>query len=136
MKGDKHYEIKKIIASLMALSIIGASSLTFGGTAKAATLNSTSSVSMIATNSYRTNLDADINSRGDVFWTRTSGARLNEIRVTKVSGKEIVAFGGGADYLSLNLYQYVKDVGNYLVDVRALDEKSRILAYDKFYFYL
>ncbi len=92
MEEDKHYEIKKIIANLMALSIIGSSSFIFGGTAKAASLNSTSTYTMDVSDFLS---DVHITSNGVLMWNTTPEIPTYRYKIMKIESRYLQETGIG-----------------------------------------
>ncbi len=126
---------KKIIASLMALSIIGSGSLVFGGTAKAATLNGPSNKSLSSPwIGYK--LNTDISSNGGLTWAEVTGANRYEFKVIYIKyGQQVFAGGGGETYKQEDLRHNLPYSGKYYVNVRAYDSNNKIMDEETVYFY-
>lgn len=124
---------KKLLSSIMALTIVATGSVALGTTAKASTLNDAKSTS-VKVQATASQLYAGISSNGVSYWSEVKNVRFNEFVLRKGSGAEIVKFGGGPDYLSQNVKEYVKEAGRYSIEINALDTNSKVITYEKFYF--
>lgn len=131
---------KKIIASLMALSIVGSSSFVLGGTAKAATLNGTSSKSVSSSwTNYK--LQAQINFDGYLYWCKITGATEHRFDIMTADNTQRVFSGdGGENYLEEDgiangFKRFNRKAGKYSVTVKALDSSKNIITQETFYFY-
>ncbi|AKA69814.1 hypothetical protein [Clostridium scatologenes] len=128
---------KKIIASLMALSIIGSSSLVLGGTAKAATLNSTSTYTREVSDF---SLDVHITSTGVLVWNTRTDIPSYRYKVMKIEPHYLQDAGEGG----CNDYRFSTPnisgasrhgQGIYFATVRAIDKDGNILKRETYYFY-
>ncbi|WML33793.1 hypothetical protein [Clostridium sp. OS1-26] len=115
---------KKLLSSLMALSIIATSSVALGTTAKAATLNSTSTKTLSEPwVGYK--LNADISSNGDITWCEVTAADYYQVKVNKVlSNGALSSVGGYSEMQGFDkTFHFVKElhpsVGTYRILVKA-----------------
>ncbi|WPC42336.1 hypothetical protein [Clostridium sp. JS66] len=121
---------KKILASLMAVSIIGSSSFVLGGSAKAATLNSKDNnyVSYVSVQSF----GADISRSGYLVWDNVNAYKY-EVDVTGSSQAYEAVFNSSIH--STYIGSSINKVGTYSVDICARNSSSTVIGYTHFNIY-